>query len=41
MPRKDTSNAAAGWFYSISGLIFGALFMIALMILFVILFPKR
>jgi len=34
-------NAAAGWFYSVSGLIFGALFMLAAMILFLILFPKQ
>jgi hypothetical protein len=34
-------NAAAGWFYSISGLIFGALFMVAGMILVIIFLPRH
>jgi hypothetical protein len=33
-------NPAAGWFYTISGLIFGALFMVAAMVFTLIFFPK-
>jgi hypothetical protein len=34
-------NPAAGWFLSISGLIFGALFMTVLLVLFVVFFPRQ
>jgi hypothetical protein len=34
-------NPAAGWFFSISGLVFGALFVIALACVLAIIFPRR
>lgn len=34
-------NPAAGWFLSVSGLIFGALFMIAILIMIALFFPKH
>ena len=34
-------NPAAGWFLSISGLIFGALFMVIITIAFLLLFSRR
>ncbi len=33
-------NPAAGWFLSVSGLVFGALFMIVVLVLIVVVFPK-
>jgi len=34
-------NGVAGWFYTVSGLIFGALLMVAAMIVMLILFPRQ